>query len=412
MDSLINSGCNVEITAPAGNFEKLNLAVHFGADSVYFGGQQFNLRAKSTNFNISELEQAVDFCKKHNTRSVLLLNAFLHEGDLSAAKKYITEISKFKFDAIMISDPGMLMLLRDADIESNVHISTQMSTLNHYSVKFWQDAGIKRIVLAREVTLEEVRQIRKHTDIELEIFAHGALCMSYSGRCLLSRYLSGRDANQGSCSHPCRWKYSLVEEKREGSHLDIIEHSSGTEILSSKDLCLIAKLPAYIEAGVNSFKIEGRMKSLYYTSNVTRIYKHALETYLNKGPFEQYIKFWEDELDLISHRPYTDDLFNEFDNMGFTKLPYIKKVLFLGYNISSDEETSTAEVKIFNPVYLDEEIEAIYPIKNNSVIDTSYRIIEIRYEDKLVDMAQPGKTCQIKFDKPVFENAIFRRRIT
>ena len=231
----------------------------------------------------------------------------------------------------MVSDPGMLMLLKEADIKPDIHLSTQMSTLNRMSIKFWNNAGIKRIVLARETTLDEIKSIRDNTDAEIEIFAHGALCISYSGRCLLSRFLSGRDANQGSCSHPCRWNYALVEEKRAGNHLEIIEHAAGTEILSSKDLSLINVLPGFVNAGVNAFKLEGRMKSVYYAANITRIYKHALETIINKNDYNKFLPFYLDELDLVSHRPYTSDLFNEFDNLKFNEIPYIKKVLFLGY---------------------------------------------------------------------------------
>ncbi len=344
-------------------------------------------------------------------KTIFLLNSFLHENRIDDAKRYIERIKEFKFDAIMISDPGMFILLKETDVKPPVHLSTQMSTLNHLSIKFWNDSGIKRIVLARETTLDEIKSIREHTGSEIEIFAHGALCMSYSGRCLLSRFLSGRDANLGECSHPCRWKYALIEEKRPGNHMEIIEYAKGTEILSSKDLCLLEKLPQYVNAGVNAFKIEGRMKSLYYAANTTRIYKHAIQNIKDNEIDKQFLPFYLSELDLVSHRPYTDDLFNEFDNMGFTKIPYIKKVLFLGYKLDDGKDETEAYIKTFNPIYLDEEIEAIFPLSGAKIKDDKFRIKEIVDEEKSVDMAQPGRLYLIRFDKAVDNDAIFRRRL-
>lgn len=411
MNSHTKKTSDIEIVSPAGNLEKLKIAVKYGADAVYFGGEGFNLRDKAANFSIDEIEEGVNYCRNNGVKSIFLLNSFLHENDIENAGRYIETIREQKFDAVMISDPGMLMLLREADISADIHLSTQMSTLNHLAVKFWTDIGIKRIVLARETGIDEIKKIRGHTDAEIEIFVHGALCISYSGRCLLSRYLSGRDANQGACSHPCRWKYALVEEKRPGSHMEIIEHANGTEILSSKDLCLISRLSDYIDAGVNAFKIEGRMKSLYYTANVTRIYKNAVQNITKGKDIRSHLEFYNQELDLVSHRPYTDDLFNEFDNLGFTDISYIKKVLFLGYKTDTGTDPYEAEVKVFNPMHLNEEIEAIFPIKNGEIADGKFRITEIIDNDEYVDMARPGKTCHLRFDKALGADAVFRRRL-
>ncbi|HPP48705.1 MAG TPA: peptidase U32 family protein [Spirochaetota bacterium] len=402
----LKTGKNIELVAPAGNFEKLQAAVHYGAHAVYFGGQQYNLRATTKNFSIHEIEQAVAYAHTHNVKAIFLLNAFLHESDIPVVTEYIQHIKHIPFDAIMVSDPGMSLLVKE-HLNVPLHLSTQMSTLNHLAAKFWASHGISRIVLARETTLEEIKQIREHTDIELEIFCHGALCISYSGRCLLSRYLSGRDANQGNCSHPCRWKYSLVEEKRPGNHLDIIEYSCGTEILSSKDLCLINKLPDYINAGVNAFKIEGRMKSLYYTANVTRIYRHAIDTFLNGGDSNRYSDFWHNELDLVSHRPYTEDLFNEFNNQTFDGVPYIKKTLFMGYCIDQQKNL----VKVFNPIYKGDSYDAIYPVVNNQINDSPVTVIDILVDGNSVSMAQPNTIATIIFDKPLGQWAILRKRL-
>jgi len=402
----LKTGKDIELVAPAGNFEKLQAAVHYGANAVYFGGQQFNLRATTKNFSIEELEQAVQYAHDSNVKAIFLLNAFLHESDIPVVTEYIQQIKHIPFDAIMISDPGMALLVQD-HLNVPLHLSTQMSTLNHLAIKFWAGHGISRIVLARETTLEEIKQIREHTDIELEIFCHGALCISYSGRCLLSRYLSGRDANQGNCSHPCRWKYSLIEEKRPGNHLDIVEYAHGTEILSSKDLCLINKIPDYINAGVNAFKIEGRMKSLYYTANVTRIYRHAIDTVLNGGDSHRYSDFWREEIDLVSHRPYTEDLFHEFTNQAFDGVPYIKKTLFMGYCVDHEKNL----VKVFNPIYKGDSYYAIYPIVHNQINDMPVTVADIIVDGTSVEMAQPNTTATIVFDKPLHKWAILRKHL-
>jgi U32 family peptidase len=402
-----------EIVSPAGNPEKLKMAVKYGADAVYFGGKEFNLRDQAENFSTVEIKEGLQICDKARAKSIFLMNSFLHEKDIENAKEYIEQIKEFNFTAIMVSDPGMLLLLKEADIKPDIHLSTQMSTLNRMSIKFWNDAGIKRVVLARETTLDEIKSIRDNTDAEIEIFAHGSLCISYSGRCLLSRFLSGRDANQGSCAHPCRWNYALVEEKRPGNHLEIIEHARGTEILSSKDLCLINVLPDFVSAGVNAFKLEGRMKSLYYAANITRIYKHALLAIKNKNDYNKYLQFYLDELDLVSHRPYTSDLFNEFNNMGFNEVPYIQKVLFLGYSLQSGKDPTEAYIKTFNPIYLNEEIDAIYPIIDSNIRDCKIKIKEIIDDNKneSVEMARPDNIYLMKFDKAIDNDAILRRRL-
>lgn len=410
MDSLIDKNYDVKIVSPAGNLDKLKFAVKYGADEVYFGGKLFNLRNNSGNFNLNEIEEGIKFSKERGVKTTFLLNSFLYENDIENLKIYVEKIKNFDIDAIMISDPGVFMILKEADIKAEIHLSTQMSTLNHLAIEFWNKMGFKRIVLARETSIEDIRRIRKFTNIEIEIFVHGALCISYSGRCLLSRFLSGRDANKGNCSHPCRWRYALIEEKRPGNHLEIIEYAHNSAILSSKDLCLLKKLPEYIEAGVNAFKIEGRMKSLYHTANTTRIYKDAILAYKTGKDYDKLLTFWQEELDLVSHRPYTDDLFNEFDNMKFNDIPYIKNSLFLGYKISDEWDKTKIYVKTHNPIYLNERIEAIFPI-HDSIKDETFLVEEIIDNEKNVDMARPGEIYLIKFDKPVNDDAIFRRKL-
>ena len=399
-----------DIVSPAGNVDKLRFAVAYGADAVYFGGEQFNLRVQAGNFTREDIETSLALCRENKVQTVFLLNSFLHEHDIDAAKKYLAGIKSFHFDALMVSDPGMKELIKDAGIDADIHLSTQLSVLNHLTVRFWEKAGIKRIVLARETKLDEIRMIRDHSDVELEIFVHGALCVAYSGRCLLSRYLTGRDANQGDCSQPCRWNYSLIEKKRPGHYMDIIEHATGTEVLSSKDLCLIDRVDEYREAGVNAFKIEGRMKSLYYAANTTRIYKHAV-TLAGTEEYHRHVPFWNNELDLVNHRPYTNDLFNEFNNMGFEPIPYVKKVLFAGYKKDMSGPAREICVRTHNPVYREDTLDAIFPI-TDGIRDHSVTVLDIRTTDGTpVDMARPGDEYYITIDKPVDDHAIFRKRL-
>jgi len=407
---ILSNGILPEIVSPAGNLEKLKFAVLYGADAVYFGGEQFNLRFQADNFSRDDIIHALLFCRERGVKAVYLLNSFLHEKDIPAARRHIDDIKGFKFDAVVISDPGMIALVKESGMESKIHLSTQMSTLNHMAVKFWTNSGVDRVILAREAGVDDIKLIRENSDAQIEVFVHGALCIAYSGRCLLSRYLSGRDANQGDCAQACRWRYSLVEENRPGDYLDIVEHASGTEILSSKDLCLIERLHEYITAGVDAVKIEGRMKSLYYAANTARIYKHALRL-AGKERFAEYLPFYKQELDLVSHRPYTDNIFDEFDKRGFTPVSYINKAMFLGYNTMDSRQEEYAVIKTFNPIYRNEVIEAIFPIEN-SIKDDQYTVKEIIDTNNMgVDMARPGFSYRIKFDKSLGDNAILRKRL-
>jgi U32 family peptidase len=398
-----------ELVAPAGNLEKLKFAVLYGADAVYFGGEMLNLRIQSDNFTRADIEEAVGFCRGHGARSVFLLNSFLHEKDIPEARRYLASIRDIPFDALMVSDPGMIALIRDTGVRAAIHLSTQMSTLNHLSVRFWNSAGVDRIVLGRETTVDEVRMIRENSDAEIEVFVHGSLCVAYSGRCLLSRYLTGRDANRGDCAQPCRWRYTLTEEKRPGEELEIVEYPSGTEILSSMDLYLVEKIGEYIDAGVDAFKIEGRMKSVYYTANTVRIYRHALD-HASQDDFASFIPFYREELDLVSHRPYTDDLFNEFGVAGYSPIPTVKKALFLGFRTGTGADGAPL-VKALNPIYRNETVEAIFPIRG-AVADGAFTVKEIFTRDGgPVDMARPNTVCSFVFNREMGEHAILRRRL-
>lgn len=292
-----------ELLAPAGNYEKMEMAFHYGADAVFLGGKIFNLRAGSHNFSNEELEKAVNYAHKLNKKIYVTLNIIPHNEDLELLPDYVRFLDKLKVDGVIVADLGVLQIVKE-NSTIPISISTQASNTNWRSVKVWKDMGAKRVVLAREISLENIREIReKVPDIEIEVFIHGAMCMSISGRCLLSNYLTGRDANRGDCAQPCRWKYSLVEEKRPGEYMPLFEDEHGTFIFSSKDLCTIDIIDKILDIGVDSLKIEGRMKGIYYVANVVKAYRNAVDKYYkNEYKFDER---WLKELESTSHRLYT-----------------------------------------------------------------------------------------------------------
>lgn len=294
-----------EILAPAGSPEKLKYAIAYGADAVYLGGENFGLRAAAATFDLPSMARAVDYAHSHGVRVYVTLNIFAHNRDIEALPRYIKELAGLGVDAVIVSDPGVLSLVRELAPELKIHISTQANTTNWRSAKLWETLGARRIVLARELSLDEIKTIRNHTGVELEVFIHGAMCVSYSGRCLLSNYMTGRGANQGDCAQSCRWKYRLVEEKRPGEYFPITEDHRGTYILSSRDLCLLEYLPGLVDAGVTSFKIEGRVKSIHYVATITRVYRQALDAYLGDPENYHLMPQWLEEISKVSNREYT-----------------------------------------------------------------------------------------------------------
>lgn len=293
-----------ELLAPAGDLEKLEIALAYGADAVYAGGERFGLRAQAGNFTLADLSAALDLAHRCGKRFYLTLNAYARPGEWSALSDYLEALRPLAIDAYIVADPGVLALVRRIDPGRPLHLSTQANTTNAAAVELWRSLGVSRINLARELTLEEICMIRAATDAELEIFVHGAMCMAWSGRCLLSAALNQRSANQGACTHPCRWNYALVEASRPGEYFPIEEDGRGTYLLNSRDLCLAGHLPALVQAGADSLKIEGRMKSVYYVAAVTRVYRAALDAYLADPAGWRYEPLWRDELDRVSHRPY------------------------------------------------------------------------------------------------------------
>jgi U32 family peptidase len=322
-----------ELLAPAGNMEKLKIAVHYGADAVYLGGQAFGLRNMADNFSSDEMKTALDFCHAKGVKAYLTINSYPRNESLPELEEYLEKIAVLPFDAYIVADPGIIDAARQISPERELHLSTQANTINWRSARFWQQQGIRRINLAREMSLDNIREtVEKVPGMECEAFVHGALCISYSGRCLISSMLTGRDANQGECTHPCRWNYHLVEESRPGEYFPVVEDENGTFIFNSRDLCLLEHIPALVASGVHSFKIEGRMKGINYVASVLRVYRHALDEYLADPEGWRCRPEWLDELAKLSHRGYTTGfLFGQPRNVGQEyESAYIRSHDFVG----------------------------------------------------------------------------------
>ena len=351
-----------ELLAPAGNFEKLQVALIYGADAVYFGGKNFSLRAYGDNFTRDEILKAVDFTHARGKKIYAAVNVFAHNADLTALADYLKFLDKANVDAVLISDFGVLALARELT-NLKIHISTQANVTNWRAAKFFHDMGASRIVLARELTRDEIADIKANCAAELEIFVHGAMCISYSGRCWLSKFLTGRDANHGACTHSCRWKYHLVEEKRPGEFFPVGENERGSYVMNSKDLCLLPHIGEVIQSGVASLKIEGRMKSVNYVAGVVKVYRAAIDSYCAE-PRNFFVREeWLDELDKIAHRPYTTGFFLSDDKP--TEIHETSKTNraadFLGIVRDFDASTMTATIEQRGKFSIGERVEFFQP---------------------------------------------------
>ena len=303
---------NIELLMPAGDLEKLKYAFAYGADAVYIGGKDFSLRARANNFDFADMKAAAEYAHKLGKKLYVTVNAFLRDKEAEELQKYLVFLDEIKVDAIIVSDPGVVYLAKKVAPSLEIHLSTQANTTNSFACKFWKEQGISRVVLARELAIEEIRGITENNkDLEFEIFVHGAMCISYSGRCFLSVYMADRDANRGDCAQPCRWKYALIEEeKRKGELMYYEEDDKGAYIFNVNDMCLIQRIPALIESGATSFKIEGRMKTLYYITCVTRTYRRAIDLYLeNPAAYEVEKENLLREIGLLNNRGYTEGFY-------------------------------------------------------------------------------------------------------
>ncbi len=325
-----------ELLVPASSLEVLKVAVKYGADAVYIGGEAFGLRAKAKNFSMEEMKEGIDFAHANGKKVYVTANILAHNYDLDGVRKYFKELGKIGPDALIISDPGVFTIAKEILPDMEIHISTQANNTNYETYKFWYRLGAKRVVSARELSLNEIKEIRENIpeDMEIESFMHGAMCISYSGRCLLSAFMAGRDANKGACTHPCRWKYYVMEESRPGEYMPVYENERGTYIFNSKDLCMIEHIPEMINAGIDSFKIEGRMKTALYVATVTRTYRMAIDDYLkDEEYYKSRIDFYKEEIAKCTYRQYTTGFFfgkpNE-ETQIYDSNTYIKEYTYLG----------------------------------------------------------------------------------
>ncbi|WP_276724975.1 peptidase U32 family protein [Selenomonas noxia] len=352
-----------ELLAPAGTMEKLQMALAYGADAAYLGGTQFGLRAFGGNFTNEEIRAAVQIAHGMGRKVYVTVNVFPHNDDLVALPDYLRFLAEAEVDAVLVADLGVFMCAREVAPTLPVHISTQANNVNWRTVRAWQELGAERVVLARELSREEIREIRRQTDVELELFVHGAMCISYSGRCLLSSYFTGRDANRGGCAQSCRWQYALVEASRPGEYYPIAEDERGTYIMNSKDLCLLPYLDEVVASGIDSLKIEGRMKSVHYVASVVKAYRMALDAACAGTPYEVREE-WIEELGKVSHRAYTTGFFfgrtTEADQI-YGSSSYEQTSEFVGLVRSYDPETHLAVIEQRNHMRLGEKIEFFQP---------------------------------------------------
>lgn len=361
-----------ELLAPAGNIEKLKTALNFGADAVYLGGSKLNLRAFADNFTDEDLKEGVKYAHDRNRRVYVTVNVFPHNDDLNGLSDYLENLYRMDVDAIIVSDPGIIMTAREVVPKLELHLSTQANNVNLKSAQFWYNQGIKRIVMAREISLKDIKYIRNHLsdECEMEAFIHGSMCMSYSGRCVISNYMTGRDANRGQCAQPCRYKYYLMEEKRPGEYFPVFEDDRGAYILNSKDLCMIEHIPELVNSGVDSFKIEGRMKSSYYVAAVVKSYRQAMDSYFDDPENYVFQKKWLDNLLKVSHRIYsTGFYFDKPDSQIYETSSYIRDYDIVGIVRDYNRQSGIATIEQRNKVYDGDRVEVLSPKGDNVYIN-------------------------------------------
>ncbi|MBQ6894596.1 MAG: U32 family peptidase C-terminal domain-containing protein [Clostridia bacterium] len=403
----------IELLAPAGSLTKLKYAIEYGADAVYIGGEEFSLRVASQNFTLPEIEEGIEYAHKRGKKVYITANIIPHNEDLEEFPSFVRQVSELGADAIIVSDLGMFSIVREVAPKLDIHISTQANNTNYMSAKMWYNLGAKRVILARDLSLKEVGEIREKIEPgqELECFVHGAMCVSYSGRCLLSNFLTHRDANKGACSHPCRWKYYLMEEKRPGEYMPVFENDRGTFLYNSKDLCMVEYIPELIKAGVNSFKIEGRVKNELYVATVVGAYRRAIDAYLADPDNFRISPDILEDLEKVSHREYTTGFYfnkpNE-NNQLYTSNTYIQDYTIVGVVKSYDEASGIATIEQRNRFFKGDEIEIIRPGGVPFAFVADYMTDEDNNE---IDVApHPQMTVKLKPGQKVGEFAILRKR--
>ncbi|KAF0122707.1 MAG: putative protease [bacterium] len=398
-----------ELLAPVGNLEKLKVAIHYGADAVYLSGKSYGLRSFAGNFTIPQMEEGIKLAHKKGVKVYVTVNIFPRNEDIERLPDYLINLEELGVDAIIVSDPGIIVIARKLVTHIPLHLSTQANTTNWRSVEFWKDQGISRVNLARELSFPEIEHIREKVGIEIEVFVHGAMCISYSGRCLLSNYLTHRDSNRGECSQPCRWKYMLMEESRPGIYLPIFEDDRGSYILSSEDLCLIEYMPNLIDAGVDSLKIEGRMKGINYVGNVVRVYRKAIDEYLENPDKYEFRKEWLKELKKVSHRNYTTGFFCEKSTGGsqnYSSSSYVQTHDLVGVvrEVSGDNEI---KIEVRNQIRLGDDVEFI---GKSGEINHLFLEKMINEDDEIIQIAQPNQIVTLTVNFPTSVTDLIRKQ--
>ena len=394
----------IELLAPAGDLEKLKMAIRYGADAVYLGGESFGLRKASKNFSIEQIEEGIKFAHERGKKVYITLNIVPHDKDMEGLEEYVTKLHEIKADAVIVSDVGMFSVIKRTVPDLPIHISTQASVTNYETIMFWYDLGIRRVVLARELSFEEIKSLtdKLPKDLEIEAFVHGAMCMSYSGRCLISNYMTGRDANRGDCAHPCRYKYSLVEEKRPGEYFPVFEDEDGTFIMNSKDLCMIEHIDKVMDSGIKSFKIEGRVKSAYYVATVIRAYRMVIDQYYKDPQNYRFDDKWLKEIKKASHRDFTTGFYfgkPTHEAQVYSTSSYVRGYDFVGMVLDYDEETKIATIEQRNRMFKGEEIEVFGPYK-----EFFTQTIESMWDENMneIEVApHPQQIVKILMENPV-----------
>ena len=402
-----------ELLVPASSLEVLKIATVFGADAVYIGGEAFGLRAKARNFSKEEMAQGIAFAHEHGVKVYVTVNILAHNYDLAGVREYLKELKELKPDALIIADPGIFTYAKEICPEIERHISTQANNTNYETYRFWYKLGAKRVVTARELSLEEIRQIRANIpdDMEIETFIHGAMCISYSGRCLLSNFLVGRDANQGSCTHPCRWKYSIVEESRPGEYMPVYENERGTYIFNSKDLCMIEHMVDILTSGIDSLKIEGRMKTALYVAAVTRTYRRAIDDYKTSPDlFKKNLDYYREEIAKCTYRQFTTGFYygkTDENSQIYDANTYIKEYTYIGI-VQDIDENGWCKIYQRNKFSVGETIEVMLPDGSNKNLPVL--AMEDGDRNSVESAPHPKQEIWINFGEALERGFLLRRK--
>ncbi len=403
-----------ELLIPAGSLENLKIAVKYGADAVYIGGEVFSLRAKAKNFTMEQMREGIEFAHKYGVKVYITANIIPHNSDIEIARNYFKEIKDLNADAIIVADPGVLMLVKEYLPEMEIHLSTQANNTNYASMNFWHSLGVKRIVAAREMSFDEIKECNEMTDddLDIEAFVHGAMCISYSGRCLLSNYMTNKDANKGACTHACRWKYNLVEETRPGEYMPVFENERGTFIYNSKDLGMISHIDKLLDAGIYSFKIEGRMKTALYVATITKMWREAIDDYL-ESPERYFSKldYYETEIRKCTYRQFTTGFYYDKPKdteQIYDKNSYVKEYKFVGRGLYYDEENGLAVIEQRNKFVLGDVLEVI--TKKGPCLEIKVEQMYNEDGEEVKEAPHPKQIIKIKTSIKVADNDIIRKK--